>query len=461
MRKTFLYRIWLCVALLCNAACNDEEIVTETPIPPYVAPASAQVGAAAGSYLFEVSEKLSNLTVASDQPWCTATVEGGGIRATYTQNDRNATRTAILTLARAGDTAPVATMALTQSRATIDLPEQAESIALAAAAEAVEVAVTCDVEWTATTKADWLALVPQPGKLIITPTQNPTSEIRKERITLSVGEITRSFTVEQAGAILSIDNSDIELLAVEGSTTVTVLANVAWEVSCNADWLTVSNTDGKLTLDCKANAAETRTAQIVLSAGQIVRMARVSQYSVYDSMPGTWTLAGQSFDAQSGAFINRSFIVNVSADEQNATYKVNGFGTDFLATTTEAPFTLAIAPEKRTVSISIGEMIGTYFFMGLSQDPDQLADVKTVYITKSGQSIATDYQGGQKLTGTISADLNSIVFEENKGMAFGMWFHTSQAWSGSCCSYRLIDISFTREIIRNVPASAPTANRFF
>lgn len=78
MRKTFLYRIWLFVALLCTAACNEEEIVTESPIPPYIAPASAQVSAAAGSYLFEVSEKLTDLAVVSDQQWCTATVEGGG-----------------------------------------------------------------------------------------------------------------------------------------------------------------------------------------------------------------------------------------------------------------------------------------------------------------------------------------------------------------------------------------------
>ena len=45
-------------------------------------------------------------------------------------------------------------------------------------------------------------------------------------------------------------------------------------------------------------------------------------------------------------------------------------------------------------------------------------------------------------------------------MAFGMWAHTSQAWSGTCCSYRMIDISLTREIARNSSAPA-AANRFF
>ena len=460
MRKTFLYRIWLFVALLCTAACNEEEIVTESPIPPYIAPASAQVSAAAGSYLFEVSEKLTDLAVVSDQQWCTATVEGGGIRATYTQNDRNATRTAILSVSRTGDAATIASIALTQSRATIDLAEQAEVIALNAAAEAVEVPVTCDVEWTATTKADWLTLEPKPGKLVITPTQNPSSEIRKERITLSVGEITRSFTVEQTGAVLTIDTPNVNLLATAGSSTVAVVSNVAWTATCNADWLSVSNAEGKLTLTRQTNAAETRSAQVTVTAGKIVRKLSISQTSVYESMLGTWTLAGQAYDTKTSAFINRSFIVTVTVDKPNASYKVDGFGTGFLASTTEAPFTLAIDPEKRTVSIAIGEMIGTYNFMGFSQDPDQNADVRTIYITKSGQGVATDYSGGQTLSGTVAADLNTIVFQENVGMAFGMWAHTSQAWSGTCCSYRMIDISLTREIARNSSAPA-AANRFF
>ena len=222
----------------------------------------------------------------------------------------------------------------------------------------------------------------------------------------------------------------------------------------------MSNAEGKLTLTRQTNAAETRSAQVTVTAGKIVRKISISQTSVYESMLGTWTLAGQAYDTKTSAFINRSFIVTVTVDKPNASYKVDGFGTGFLASTTEAPFTLAIDPEKRTVSIAIGEMIGTYNFMGFSQDPDQNADVRTIYITKSGQGVATDYSGGQTLSGTVAADLNTIVFQENVGMAFGMWAHTSQAWSGTCCSYRMIDISLTREIARNSSAPA-AANRFF
>ena len=461
MRKTFLYRIWLCVALLGTAACNEEEIVTEDPIPPYVTPASAQVSAAAGSYLFAMSESLTDLSVESDQAWCTATVEGGGIRATYTQNDRNATRTAILTVTRSGKIPPVATIALTQSRATIDLADATDPISLNAAAESVEIAVDCDVEWTAQTKADWLVLTPQPGKLAIAATQNPGSEIRKERITLSVGEITRTFAVEQAGAILTVDTPSVELVATAGDSTVEVISNVDWEVRSDADWLTASNVGGKLLLTRKANAAATRSCRITLTAGTISRKIDVSQTSLYESMFGTWTVAGQAFETSSGALINKSFIVTISEKTPNASYKVDGFGADYLATTTEAPFTLDIDLEKRTVSVTMGEAVGSYVFLGFSQDPDQTADVRTVYVEKSGSSVRTSPTGGEILRGTISADLDTITFDSGKGMAFGMWVHTSQQWSGACCSYRLIDISFSREIARNAPSQALAANRFF
>lgn len=449
--------------LLFGAACSDEEIVTETPIAPYVMPASAQVTAAAGSYVFELGMPAAGLSVTSDQPWCTAKIEGGGISATYTQNDRNATRTAVLTLRQEGGELPVATVALMQSRATISLADDISVINLGAAAREVSVDVVCDVEWTAHSKADWLVLTPGSGKLTLLPTQNPTGNVRKERITLSVGEITRSFVVEQEGAILTVEKPAVELYAPANTARVEVVSNVDWEIRCDADWLTAANTEGALTITPTVNDGESRSARITLSAGTLSQTVEVLQRSFYESMLGAWMCSGVAYDTQSGGFIPQTFKVILRENEANRSYLVDGFGT-LLASTTEAPFTLDYDAAKQTVSVTTGETIGAFVFMGFSADPDQKATVRSILLERienNGQlTVRNDISGGKILGGKISADLNTITFETGKGLAYGMWTYTTDTWSGACCSYRLLDIEFKREIGLSGQAAVQTSNRF-
>lgn len=457
-KKPLLLFSW---AMLLAFACSDEVTVTEKPQSPWVTPATAQVGPAAGSYTFELRE-TDGLTVTSDQTWCTPEIKGGGICASYTQNDRNATRTAVLTVRRKGASMPLATLALIQTRASISLADDRRTIPLKAAAEAVSVDVSCDVEWTAHSQADWLELTPGKGKLLITPTQNPDGQLRKGRITLHAGAITDTFTVEQEGAVLTTDSPAIDLFAVANTRTFDIASNVVWEATSNASWLTAANKDGKLILSPTANEGATRTAEVLLLAGTLRKAIRVSQRSVYESMLGTWTINGQVVVTNEGhtSLIDKAFKVTLLEDAADASYRLNGFGTDYLATTTEAPVTMAFDASTKGVSITMGEEIGVFAFMNFTQDPENKALVRSVFMTRSGDTVTPELKGGEVLAGTISEDLNTVTFETAKGMGFGMWINSTGVWSGFFCSYRMVDITLTREIALESPAAIRTTHRF-
>lgn len=453
--------------MLFCAACSDEVVVTEKPQTPWVAPASTQVGAAAGSQVFELREVLPEATIASDQTWCTPSIDGTKISVAYTQNDRNATRTAILTVTQKGATPPLATIALVQSRASISLTDAQDIISLKASAEAVTVGVQCDVQWTAHSNADWLTLTPAEGggDLLITPEQNPSGEIRKERVTLSVGEITQSFTVEQQGAILTIDSPAVDLYAVATGRILDVASNVEWEVASNASWLTAANIEGKLSLTPTANDGASRSTDVFLTAGTLRKTVKVTQRSLYESMLGTWTLSCAAYVVKDGSIINKAFKVTLLEDTKNESFLLNGLGTDYLATTTEAPVTVAFDAAAYTATITAGEEIGTFEFMGFTQDPENKAIVKSVFLqvtTAGGKTSVTPVlTGGELLTGAISEDLNLITFEADRGIGFGMWINSTGAWSGSFCSYRMFEIALTREVSLESPAAGPAINRFY
>lgn len=457
-KKPLLLLSW---AMLLGIACSDEVTVTETPQSPWVTPSTAQVGPAAGSYTFELRE-ADGLSVTSDQTWCTPEIKGGEILASYTQNDLNATRTAVLTVKRPGTALPIATLALVQSRASISLADDRRTIPLKAAAEAVSVDVLCDVKWTADSQADWIELTPGKGKLLITPTQNPTGQPRKGRITLNAGAITDTFTVEQEGAVLTTDSPAIDLFAVANTRTISIASNVVWEATSNASWLTAANTEGKLILSPTANGGATRTTEVLLTAGTLRKAIKVSQRSVYESMLGTWTVNGQVVVTNEGhtSLIDKAYKVTLLEDSAEVSYLLNGFGTDYLATTTEAPVTMAFDASTKGVSITMGEEIGVFSFMNFTQDPENKALVKSVYMTRSGDTVTPGLKGGEILTGSISEDLNTVTFETGKGMGFGMWVNSTGAWSGFYCSYRMVDITLTREIALESPATDRTTNRF-
>ncbi|MDE5623301.1 MAG: leucine-rich repeat protein [Alistipes sp.] len=141
--------------------------------------------------------------------------------------------------------------------------------------------LTVDVkcECTLSCDADWIAYEPQyieagRSELTITADENPTFEERETTIMIANEEmnVSNKFIIKQAGIVTYID-CDNELTATYkgGILTTEMQSNIPWKASTDADWLTISPTQGaagitELSIELPMLSADekTRQSEIVL-----------------------------------------------------------------------------------------------------------------------------------------------------------------------------------------------------
>lgn len=438
------------MALLSCVACK-KEYVTETPLPPMFSAAAVQVSAAEGSYTFESTSSLEGMSAVSDQNWCVPSVTDKGITVAYTQNGDNGSRKAVISVIGNSNDPAVATLALVQDRASISLEDpENEVVALGASATPVNVPVDCAVKWTASSASDWLALTQDDNVLVITPTQNPTGSVRRAKVTLSVGALSKTFNVEQEGAVLTYSETSVNLTSVAANYEYAITSNVEWTVDdIQADWISATNENGVLKVAATANTGDTRSCEVRMKAGNISRKIKFVQNNLYRSMIGSWTLSGQAqvTDKEGNSSIElKSITVRIGEDdEDDYTLTLAGLGSGYLATYSDDRFTMELDPETMKMNITTGEEVGVMEFMGFSKDPESKARIRTVYLScTDGKTIKYDISAPGKLSGAVSEDLNTITFGATEGIGLGMWAATSDVWADSFCSYRFVNITMTR-----------------
>lgn len=434
------------MALLSCIACN-KEYVTETPLSPIFSSATAEVSAAEGSYTFESASSLEGMSAVSDQSWCVPSVTDKGVTVTYTQNGDNGSRKAVISVKDGGGNPSVATLALIQDRASIALEDTGNDVvALKASAVPVNVPVDCAVKWTASSSADWLSFSQEGNILVLTPTQNPTGSVRKAKVILSVGSLSKTFSVEQEGAVLTYPETSIALTAVAGTYEYSITSNVEWAVDdTQEEWIKATNEDGVLKVVTTVNEGNSRSCEIRMTAGNISRRIKFTQNNLYNSLIGSWTLSGQAPD-NDGVISLRSITVTISKDnEAYGLLTMRGLGSGFLGTSAEDPVSLELDEEKRTVILTTGEEVGVMEFLGFTKDPDGKARVRTVYVScEDGKTVIPDTTSGKEVTGAISEDLNTISFGSTEGFGLGMWTASTDEWVNAFCSYRFFNITMTR-----------------
>lgn len=434
------------MALLSCIACN-KEYVTETPLSPIFSSATAEVSAAEGSYTFESASSLEGMSAVSDQSWCVPSVTDKGVTVTYTQNGDNGSRKAVISVKDGGGNPSVATLALIQDRASIALGDAGNDVvALKASAVPVNVPVDCAVKWTASSSADWLSFSQEGNMLVVTPTQNPTGSVRKAKVVLSVGSLSKTFSVEQEGAVLTYPETSIALTAVAGTYEYSITSNVEWAVDdTHEEWIKATNEEGVLKVVTTVNGGNSRSCEIRMTAGNISRRIKFTQNNLYNSLIGSWTLSGQAPD-NDGVISLRSITVTISKDnEAYGLLTMRGLGSGFLGTSAEDPVSLELDEEKRTVILTTGEEVGVMEFLGFTKDPEGKARVRTVYVScEDGKTVIPDTTSGKEVAGAISEDLNTISFGSTEGFGLGMWTASTNEWVNAFCSYRFFNITMAR-----------------
>jgi hypothetical protein len=110
--------------------------------------------------------------------------------------------------------------------------------------------VTSNTEWSVSDDAGWLNVSPGSssgnGTITATYTDNPVTSQRSGTITVTGGGIIRTVTVTQSAQPFALEVTPVErnVSHTSGSTTFSVTSNTNWNVSDDAEWLSVSPASG-------------------------------------------------------------------------------------------------------------------------------------------------------------------------------------------------------------------------
>lgn len=172
-------------------------------------------------------------------------------------------RTATILLKRAGTTATVSTITVTQSEANVT--GSTETLNFDVNGESKDVPITAGASWTAyTSDESWLSVTPVEGKagaatLTISTTANASSTTRSGFVYVKIGDNTKlSIPIQQEKMSISIEGTP-QTLDGEGTKIcqLSIVSTSQWTVLSKPEWLTITPDNG-----------EAGTTNITLLAGK-------------------------------------------------------------------------------------------------------------------------------------------------------------------------------------------------
>lgn len=259
MKKIFLF---LAVAVAA-IACKPEETVT--PEVKVLSDASALVIEQEGGEViidFDANvEWTAEFKDASAADWCSLSPKSGAagankVKVVAIENATNENREVVVVIkAQTAQAEATVTQlqkdALVAGAASYDVPAEAGEL---------KVKLGRNVDFEVKTDADWLTYVPTKAyvesELVFNVAANTALEARTAKITITAGTLKQEVTVNQAAFVPTFEMDATELwLAVEGGTAeLNITANFEYELTVDADWLTVTNEGGKYTFTATANS---------------------------------------------------------------------------------------------------------------------------------------------------------------------------------------------------------------
>ena len=257
MKRIALFLAVVVAAIACN---NEEAIVPEVTVK--TAEADLVLPQAGDEVWVEFTSNVDWTAALKEAEaadyWAITPKSGlagdGKVRVTVYENDTNENRTATLVIT--AETA-VKEIVLTQLQKNALV---AGSTALTVGAEGgeVKVKVAHNVDFNVAIDADWLTQTKAmtETELVFTAAASKELEERTATITITAGDLTQKVTVTQDAFVptFEMDKAEIWVPAEGGAGELNITANFDYELSVDADWLTVTNEGGKYTFTATANA---------------------------------------------------------------------------------------------------------------------------------------------------------------------------------------------------------------
>ena len=120
--------------------------------------------------------------------------------------------------------------------------------------ETVSIAIESNISWNASCTSDWLTITPATGEkgtstFGVEVAANPMTTIRETVINVSNAEynIEKQVTITQKALVprLSVNTEPISATFEGRTRDINIDANISWQASCDADWVTITPTNGK------------------------------------------------------------------------------------------------------------------------------------------------------------------------------------------------------------------------
>ena len=202
---------------------------------------------------------ISNIdyTITSSQEWCTIDATKGGsgekeLQVSVTKNSTIEPRSATVKIENS-EYKIVKEVVVTQSSSAPAINVGETEIFVTVDGISKEVKVSSNIPWNASCNADWVTLTPTIAEigetlLSITIANNTKVEPRSAIVRIYNEEhgVIKEIVISQAAFVtqFEVDKTSISATVDGGSFNATITSNISWKASCEADWVTLSPTDG-------------------------------------------------------------------------------------------------------------------------------------------------------------------------------------------------------------------------
>ena len=251
-----------------------------------VIPSNQDVTSMSGTIPFVLTSECA-WTASSDAAWCTVPASGSGsgtLTATFEANTTSSSRVATITVTVEG----IEPITVTVVQETCTLAVNPLSHTFKYQGERLSSAITANAYWTVATSDAWISISSTSGVGVDTldiTVQPNTGEVRSGSVTVSSCSSTKTITVNQEawGCSLAVSPSELTYTESSGTKRVAVSSNTDWVVSNDADWITVSKSNGSnsgsFTITVDENTGKSRSGSVTVSGCSTKKSIHINQYS--------------------------------------------------------------------------------------------------------------------------------------------------------------------------------------
>jgi hypothetical protein len=157
----------------------------------------------------------------------------------------------------------IGTIEIDQAPATITA--STETLSFNRNAAKMEIEVTAEAAWTASSAESWIELSPSSGEagtslLSVHVTANSTEQNRTGYVVLEIAGETYSLYIQipitQRGIYGTVAPESLSFVATGGTSTLKIESNTSWQLSSVPSWLTISQVSGSGNAELKVTAAD-------------------------------------------------------------------------------------------------------------------------------------------------------------------------------------------------------------